>query len=394
MYTRCLTLPRRTFFLFGPRGTGKTTWLQGVLPSARWYDLLDELELSRLAREPWLLRAEVEALPKGSWVVIDEVQRLPGIIDVVQGLLTRRPGHCHFALTGSSARRIKREGANLLPGRAVNRSFFPLTASELGGDFDIERVLRFGGLPAVQAETDEATRMALLEAYAASYVAQEVRIEASVRNLHSFSRFLEAVALTHGQIVNVSGLARNASVARTTVQGYFDILVDTLLGVWLPAWRPRARVKEVGHPKFYFFDTGVVRAMAGRARQPLESQERGTLLESFILHELRAHMEHAQIGGKLSYWRTPSGTEVDFVWTSASGSAAIECKCSDRWRPEHGRGLEAIAEAKAVKKAFGIYLGDRELRFERYSVLPLSEFLSRLVDGEILWSRPAADGDE
>lgn len=384
MYPRRASLPGRTFFLFGPRGTGKTTWLQSVLGDATWYDLLDELQVARLAREPHLLRAEVEALPDGTWIVIDEVQRLPRLVDVVQAILTRHRGRYRFALTGSSARRIKREGANLLPGRAVNRQFFPLTAAEMGSDFDVDRVLRYGGLPAVQTEPDAGVRTELLEAYAASYVAQEVRLEASVRNLHAFSRFLEAAALSHGQITNVSGLARNAAVARTTVQGYFDILTDTLIGSWLPAWQPRARVKEVQHPKFYFFDTGVARAMAGRAREPVEREERGLLLETLILHELRAHLALEGIGGTLSYWRTPSGTEVDFIWNHGKRAVAIECKATDRWRPQMGRGLEAISETKKVQRAMAIYLGARALRFETYTVHPLSEFLRRLGQGEIL----------
>ncbi|MBI2898839.1 MAG: ATP-binding protein [Planctomycetes bacterium] len=384
MFARKATLPGRSFFLFGPRGTGKTTWLRRVLADARWYDLLDDREVSRLARDPDLLRAEIEAPGGKPWVVIDEVQRLPRLLDVVQGVLTRRPGRCRFALSGSSAHRLKREGANLLPARVVNRKFFPLTAGELGDSFRLDRVLRYGGLPAVQAEERDEGRVDLLEAYAANYVAQEVRIEASVRNLHSFARFLDVAALANGQVTNVSGIARDAAVSRTTVQGYFDTLVDTLIGVWLPAWRPRAKVKEVQHPKFYFFDPGVVRAIAGRLREPVDGLERGALLETWVLHELRAYMDRASLGGDLSYWRTPSGTEVDFLWKRAGKAVAMECKAAGRWRPEFGRGLAELAAGGHVRRAFGIYLGDRALRFDRFLVLPVTEFLARLAEGEVL----------
>ena len=383
MLTRLVTLPNRTFFLLGPRGTGKTTWLRSALKDARWYDLLLDRELVRLMRDPGSFRAEVMALPAGSWVVVDEVQRLPAILDDVQALLTEVPDRYRFALTGSSARRIRREGANLLPGRAINRRFFPLTLSELG-HAPTDDLVRFGTLPAVCTAEDDTTRIELLEAYVANYVAQEIRIEATVRSLDAFTRFLDVAALANGQVTNVAGIARDAAVARPTVQGYFEVLVDTLLGVWLPAWRPRARVKEVGHSKFYFFDTGLVRALSGRLREPLEPVERGYLLETYVLHELRAHIDRASLGGELSYWRTPHGMEVDFVWTRGTRSVAIEVKASARWRSEFDAGLTALSAAGHVERAFGVYLGDVAQRRGPIDVLPLREFLARLCRGEVL----------
>jgi predicted AAA+ superfamily ATPase len=385
MYPRELPLPARSFFLFGPRGTGKTTWLRTALPDALWIDLLLERELVRLTRDPGRLAEQVEALPAGRWIVVDEVQRLPVLLDQVQHLLVRHPRRWRFALTGSSARRLKRERANLLAGRVINRRFFPLTAAELGDDFAADDVLRFGTLPAVQAERGgDAARADILEAYAENYLTQEIRAEAVVKRLDAFTRFLEVAALANGQVTNVSTLARDAAVARPTVQGYFEVLVDTLVGVWLPAWRPRAKVKEVAHPKFYFFDPGVVRALAGRAREPLGAEERGALLETYVLHEIRAWMNRAGSGGRLGYWRTPSGSEVDFIFTRGSRSTGIEVKAASRWRRGDGAALAQLVGQKVVARGYGVHLGRERLRQDGVLVLPLEEFLRGLGAGEVL----------
>ena len=383
MYTRELTLPNRSFFLFGPRGTGKTTWLQTVLPDAHRVNLLLDRELVRLVRDPGHFTRTVEALPAGTWVVVDEVQKLPTLLDEVQDLIARRRPY-RFALTGSSARKLKREHANLLPGRVVNRKFFPLTAAEMGADFVVDTVLRFGSLPAVAAEPDDRNRMDLLDAYAENYLTQEIRQEAVVKQLQSFSRFLEVAATTNAQVTNVAGVARDAAVARPTVQGYFEILIDTLIGTWLPAWRPRAKVKEVGHPKFYFFDPGVVRALGGRVREPLGDHERGTLLETYVLHELRAYINRSSCGGDLTYWRTPSGSEIDFVWTRAAARIGIEVKAATRWRRGDGAALEQLRQARQIRRAFGVYLGRDALRDVQIEVLPLRQFLQRLAQGEVI----------
>jgi predicted AAA+ superfamily ATPase len=384
MYPRELELPERSFFLFGPRGTGKTTWLRERLPRARWFDLLLDRVLVQLTRDPGRFSQEVEALPKGTWVVVDEVQRLPALLNEVQDLMARRGSRYRFALTGSSARKLRRGGANLLPARVVNRRFFPLTAGELGSAFDHLQVLRFGSLPAVCSASDERSRIELLEAYAENYLTQEIRDEALVKRLDSFTRFLDVAATMNAQVVNVAAIARDAAVARPTVRGFFEVLVDTLVGTWLPAWRPRAKVKEVGHPKFYFFDTGVVRSLAGRLREPLGDEERGHLLETYVLHELRAHLNRSGCGGELAYWRTRSGAEVDFIWTRGSRSVGIEAKSGPRWRPEDGAALETLLGEGRLRQAFGVYLGDRPLRIGDLLVLPLVEFLAALRAGDIV----------
>lgn len=384
MFKRTLTLPKRSFLLLGPRGTGKTTWLKQALPQALWYNLLLDRELLRLMRDPGVFRREIDALPSGSWVVVDEVQKLPALLNDVHDALTSAPRRWRFALTGSSARRLRRGDANLLAGRVIGRTMYPLTTAELPSSPPIDDLLRFGGLPLVRAERTVGGRVDLLEAYVSTYLAQEVRAEALVRSLESFTRFLEVVAVANGQVTNVASLARDSGVARPTVQGYFEVLADTLVGAWLPAWRPRAKVKEAAHPKFYLFDCGVVRALSGRLREPLDSVERGTLLETLVFHELRAHVAYSDRGGTLSYFRTPSGTEVDFVWTRGRHRVGIEVKAATRWRTEHSRALRDLYDAKAVTACYGVYLGDTEQRDGIVRVLPARAFLSELAADKIL----------
>jgi predicted AAA+ superfamily ATPase len=384
MYTRQLPLPARSFLLLGPRGTGKTTWLREQLAHALWYNLLLDRELLRLTRQPAIFRQEVQALPRGSWVVVDEVQKLPALLNEIHDLIARAPGRWKFALTGSSARRLRRNDVNLLAGRVISRQMLPLTVSELGTANSIDDLLCHGMLPMVRSARGTAARIDLLEAYAETYLTQEIRAEALVRSLDSFVRFLEVAALANGQVTNVAGIARDAAVARPTVQGYFDVLSDTLIGSWLPAWRPRARIKEVSHPKFYLFDPGVVRALAHRLREPLESAERGFLLETLVLHELRAQIAYASCGGELTYYRTASGSEVDFIWSRGGRSVGVEVKAAARWRPEHSRALTELLSNGTIARGFGVYLGERALVDGAIHVLPVHDFLRELVRGRIL----------
>ncbi len=388
MFPRRLPLPARSFLLLGPRGTGKTTWLRQLLPRARWYNLLLDRELLRLMREPGTFRRELEALPRGSWVVVDEVQKLPSLLNEIHDALAAAPRRWRFALTGSSARRLRRNDVNLLAGRVVTRRMLPLTASELGGEPAADDLLRFGGLPLVRSARSHADRIDLLEAYVETYLTQEIRAEALVRTLESYTRFLEIAALANGQVTSVASLARDAAVARPTVQGYFEVLVDTLIGAWLPAWRPRAKVKEVSHPKFYLFDTGVVRALSRRLREPLEGAERGVLLETLVFHELRAQIAYSGCGGELSYYRTPSGTEVDFIWRRGKRAVGIEVKASARWRPEYGRALLELHRAGVVTRCCGVYLGDTALQDGPVRVFPLPAFLRELSRGGVLAAAP------
>lgn len=360
MFTRRLRLPERSFFLFGPRGTGKTTWLRSVLPSALWFDLLRMGTFLELSQRPDRFRQQVEAQPRGSWVVVDEVQRLPALLNEVHALIAEHGRAYRFALSGSSARKLKRLDVNLLAGRAINRQCLPLTAAELDLGFDVDDVLRFGLLP--QVRSDPAFAVDTLDAYVSNYLREEIQQEALVRRLDSFARFLQVAALMNGQVVNMAGVARDAGVARPTVQGYFETLSDTLIGVWLPAWRRRAKVKEVASPKFYLFDSGVARALAGQLREPIDGLERGFLLETWMLHELRAAMAYEGLGGELRYWRTPAGSEVDFIWTRAKRAVGIEVKAAAEWRRDFGGPLKSLLDAGVTQSGFGVYTGTVELK--------------------------------
>jgi predicted AAA+ superfamily ATPase len=384
MFARRMRLPPRSFFLFGPRATGKTTWLKHHLAGAAWFDLLRSNEYLRLLRDPDVFRQRVLALPRRQWVVVDEIQRLPTLLNEIHSIMNDSPGKYRFALTGSSARKLKRADVNLLAGRTINRRFFPLVGAELAFRFETNDLLRFGCLPAIRSARSQRARTEILEAYVDNYIREEIQQEALVKNLDSFSRFLEVAGIMNAQVTNVAGLARDAAVSRPTVQGYFDVLVDTLIGFWLPAWIPRAKVKESRHPKFYFFDPGVVRTISGRARSPLAADERGALFETLILHELRAWIDVSGCGGKLHYWRTPSGTEVDFVWSRGAEAIAIEVKSGAVWRPEFSRGLTALSETRAVYACFGVYDGRERLRDGPIVILPLADFMRELARGHVL----------
>ncbi len=380
MFDRLRATPKRSFFLFGPRATGKSTWLKIFLPDALRIDLLHSEMYFRLTAAPQELRSIVEAQSRTRWIVIDEVQRVPALLDEVHSLIEDR-GH-RFALTGSSARKLKRGQANLLAGRAAVRQMFPLVHAEIGDEFSLDDVLRYGCLPGVLA--DSVSRVDVLEAYAGTYLREEITAEAVTRNVQAYSRFLQIAALANAQVTNLSGIARDAGVPRATVSTYFEILTDTLLGRFLPAWTARARIKEVAHPKFYFFDTGVLRAIQGRLRDRPTSDERGHLFETYMLHELLAHREYSGCGGEWFYWRTVGGVEVDFVWRRSRETVAIECKSSDRWRNEDDAGMLALRDGVPVTASYGVYLGAHRLKRPWGIVFPLAEFFAELNAGRIV----------
>ena len=380
MVTRTLPPPEHSFFLLGPRATGKTTWIHQNFPDAPTYDLLRSDELLRLASDPSVLGRECEELPDQAWIVIDEVQRAPALLDEVQRLMTRK--HQRFVLSGSSTRKLRRGGANLLAGRAEVHRLLPFTMSELSFERDLEDALAYGMLPlAVEREKPHA----FLKSYCETYIREEVMAEALVRQIGSFARFLEVAARMNAQVVNVSSTARDASVARPTATDYFQILVDTLLADWVEAWRPKPGVRQTVHPKLYFFDTGVVCQLSARAPGPVRPEDRGFLLETFVLHELRAHIEYADLGYPVRYWRTHDGAEVDFVVETDRGPVLIEVKSGARWEAKFGAGIARFrAEYSGVRDAVGVYCGTRALRQDGLRVLPWKTFLKELAEGSIL----------
>ena len=381
MYTRLLPTPSRSLLLLGPRGTGKSTWLRARFPHAATYDLLDTREFLRLNRDPAALHDELTALPPRAWVVIDEIQKAPVLLDQVHRLIEAR--RLRFILSGSSARKLRRGGVNLLAGRAVTATLFPLVSAELGFEFDLERALCFGTLP--MAVTDEGPED-YLRAYAETYLDQEIRAEALSRNLGGFARFLEVAARQNGQLTNASATARDAGVARTTVREHFDGLVDTLIGDWLRPWKLKSTNKKVRHSKFHLFDCGVARALSGRLPFPPTQEERGPLLETLVLGEVRAHLAYTGLRYPLYFWRNYDGTEVDLLCETARGFVAVEMKAGPRWERRFNRGLRKVRDALGPtrKTCHGVYLGDREALVDGIRVHPVRTFLERLWAGEIL----------
>lgn len=383
MFTRTLTRPSNAFFLFGPRGTGKSTWTRSRLPDALVVNLLTHENTVRYEHEPGLLRAQVRARRTSDWVVVDEVQRVPKLLDEVHYLM-EEDGYKRFALTASSARKLRRGAANLLAGRAVLRRLYPLTSAETDYSVPVEQLLSFGALPTSVTAADDDAREDYLRAYATTYLAEEIKAEGLVRDLGSYSRFLEVAALTAGQRTNVSGLARDAGVSRETTRGYFDILVDTLIADWLPAYRPRAKAKETALPKLYWFDTGVLNAASRAFDQPPPADWNGILLEHLVLHEMRAYLDYGNVKGSLGYWATHGGTEVDFVWWRGGSMVAIEVKSSTRFRHEYTNGLRALQGALPGVRGYVVYRGAEELLVDDVRVLPVETFLRRLHAGDVI----------
>ncbi len=373
MFKRNLKLPStgsETFFLWGPRQVGKSALLRQSYPDARWIDLLKNEEFRRYAARPELLRQEVEAGGPGQsgQIVIDEVQKVPGLLDEAHWLIENRG--LHFALCGSSARKVKRGGANLLGGRATRYELHGLTAGELGDDFDLDRILNHGYLPRMY-QASRPRRM--LDAYVADYLTQEVAAEGLVRNLPAFSGFLDAAALSDGEIVNVANVARECGVSNHTARSYFEILEDTLLGRWLPAYRKRPK-RRVAKPKFYFADVGVVNRLARRGQVLAGTELYGKALENWVFHELSAFASYYELDDDLTYWRLPSGIEVDFL--VGDGRLAVEAKAASVVTRIHLKGLRTLArEHPDVGRRVVVCLEPRARRTEDgIDILPATAF--------------------
>lgn len=379
-YDRLLDPPRGSFFLLGPRGTGKSTWARVRFPQAERFDLLDESLYQGLLADPAQFADRLRARPRGSWVWVDEVQRLPGLLNEVHRFIEER--RLRFVLSGSSARKLRRSGVNLLGGRAVTRTLHPFVPEELGSDFNLDRALRFGTLPLVQAADDPAET---LQAYVQTYLSQEIQVEALVRNLPGFIRFLPVAALFHGQTLNVASLARDAGVARTTIEGYLEILEETLLAFRLPAWEARLRVRERRHPKLYWVDAGIVRA-ARRSFDPPSLEERGALLEGLVATLLRAYDAYRGLYDELAYWSPAetAKTEVDFLLRRGRRFVAIEVKTSARAEAESLRGLRAIADLTGLERRILVHLGRAPRRTEDgIDILPFADFAAELASGTL-----------
>ena len=381
MFNRNLILPRpgrETFFLWGPRQTGKSTLLRQSYPAGHWIDLLKSDEFRRYATRPELLRLELESAPDPeSQIVIDEVQKVPALLNEVHWLMENRG--LHFALCGSSARKVRRGAANLLGGRALRYELRGLTAGELADSFDLDRLLNHGYLPRIHRS---ARPRRLLVSYIADYFKEEIASEGLVRNLPAFSGFLDAAALSDTEPVNFSNIARECGVSSQGVRNYFGILEDTLLGRWLPAWRKRRKRRLIGAAKFYFSDVGVVNRLARRGTVERGSELYGKAFENWVHHELAAFVAYTDFDGALTHWRLPSGVEVDFVLGDMA--LAVEAKASAVIGRHHLKGLRSLATEHDVGRRAIVCLEPRARRTEDgIEVLPAAMFARRLWGGEL-----------
>jgi uncharacterized protein len=372
MFARLLEPPSGSCLLLGPRGTGKSTWARQRFPEALVLDLLDFATYGELLARPDRL-GQIVAAASTSTVVIDEVQRLPELLNEVHRLIEERS--TRFVLTGSSARKLRRTGVNLLAGRARSMAMHPLTAVELGDQFDLRRSITLGHLPTVYVADDPERYLA---GYVGTYLREEVMAEALTRNLDGFSRMLTAASFSQASVLSMTTVARDSGVSRKTVEGYFDLLEDLLIAFRLPVFQRRAKRELTAHPKFYFFDAGVYRAI--RPKGPLDPVEEidGAAIETLVAQELRAINEAFQLGYQLSFWRTRAGQEVDFVLYGERGLVAIEVKRSSHYREQDLGALRVFGQDYPMARRFLFYGGDREYELDGIRVLPLARALPDL----------------
>lgn len=370
---RFLTPPKQSFFLFGPRGTGKSTWLRQAAPDALVVDLLQPDVARELAARPERFNDIVRGAPGRQTVVLDEVQRVPELLNVIHALIESKDRR-RFVLTGSSARKLRRGGVDLLAGRAVVRTLHPFMASELD-HFDFDAALIRGLVPLVVASERPDD---VLRAYVSLYLDEEVRLEGWARNAGAFARFLEAVSFSHGSVLNVANVAREAQVERKTVAAYVEVLEDLLLAFRVPVFTRRAKRETSAHPKLFLFDAGIFRSL--RPKGPLDRPEEidGAALEGLVAQHLRAWLAYRDGDADLYFWRTRSGVEVDFVVYGRAGFWAIEVKNSERIQSEDLRGLEAFGTDYPQSELLLLYRGKRRERRGRVWVLPVDDFLRRL----------------
>ena len=374
MFLRTLTFDTtKSFFLFGPRGVGKTQWLRSTFPNDLYFDLLEARTYSYLLADPTRLGERIP-LNYSGWVILDEVQRIPELLNEVHRLIESRK--LRFIMTGSSARALRRRGVNLLAGRALTRFMHPLTIEELGESFSLQRSLRFGSLPSVYVEHDPA---AYLASYVATYLREEVQQEGLTRNLSAFSRFLEVASFSQSEVLTMAEVARESSISVKVVQDYFTILEDLLLAVRLPVFSKRAKRRLIAHPKFLFFDSGVFNSI--RPKGPLDHPELapGASVETLFYQQVRALNDYHNLEYSIFYWRTQAQDEVDFVLYGPKGIHAFDLKHDDRVRQEDTSGLKLFLQDYPSAKCHLLYLGNDEYFESDISIMPLETALKKLV---------------
>ena len=371
---RFLKKARESFFLFGPRGTGKSTWIEMVFKNALAINLLEPDVFRRFAARPETLLDLVRAQKKSATILIDEVQKVPEILDVVHQLIEENRDR-QFILTGSSARKLKRTGVDLLAGRAALKTMHPFMAAELGAGFVLDEALRTGLIPVIR---DSKNPEEALKSYTALYLKEEVQLEGLVRNIGAFARFLEVISFSHASLLNISNIARDCEIERKTVEGYISILEDLLLAFKLPVFSRKAKRQLSEHPKFYLFDAGVFQSL--RPQGPLDHPQEitGGALEGLVAQHLRAWAAYSAGKNELYFWRTRSGVEVDFVVYGEAGFWALEVKNSARVSDSDLRPLKLFKDDFPESRALLLYRGKERLIRHEVLCLPCDEFLSQL----------------
>ena len=369
-------LGKESAFLWGARQTGKSTLLKAIYPEAPYFDLLLANEYDRFLRNPSLLREILEVTPAGSPVILDEIQRLPSLLNEIQWMIVNRKRQ--FILSGSSPRNIMRSGGNLLGGRAARYELYPLVYKEIP-DFDLLRALNNGLLPRhyLAKNADK-----LLSAYTGSYLRDEIITEAKIRNIGSFSRFLEMASFSNGEIVNYSNIAADCGVSAPTVREYFQILEDTLIGRFLPSYQKKPKRRVILSPKFYYFDVGIANYLLKRGLIVNGSESFGHAFEHFIYHEIYSHSHYSDLNYPLSYWRTASQIEVDFIL--GEHEVAVEVKSTEMANPRHLRGLKSFAEEYNVKQLILVSNDPSPRKVGKIMIMPWKYFLDQLWDGRLI----------
>lgn len=376
MYTRNLVLPtNKSYFLFGPRGVGKSTLVRARHPNARIVDLLDSRTYQHLLADPGAL---VDLIPKNSneYVIIDEVQRVPDLLNEVHRLIENKK--IKFVLTGSSARKLRRGGANLLAGRALTYRLYALTAEEVVSDFDLAQAVKYGMLPEVLNSTTDEEKTRYLLSYIETYLKEEIMAEGLTRNLAGFARFLQVASFSVGSILNVSEIAREIMIDRKVVENYFSILDDLMLGIRIPVFTKRAKRKLVAKPKFYLFDTGVYQSLRPRNILDSESEVGGAALENLFLQNYLATVANEVDKFEISYFRTVAGSEVDFVIHGKNRLLAIEIKNSHRYNSSWLRGLKQFGKDYPEAKLLLLYTGRERMYVENIEIIPVVEYLVQM----------------
>jgi len=366
---------RESFFLFGARGTGKSTWCFNEFGNSTRIDLLSPDVLRFYIAKPERLKEYALGQPEGTTIIVDEVQKIPELLSVVHEIIEMKKGY-KFVLTGSSSRKLKHTGVDLLAGRALLRTMHPFMAAELGESFSLEIALEQGMLPVVW---DSSSPSEVLKSYVGIYLREEVILESLVRNLGNFSRFLEAITFSHGQVLNISNVARECGVQRKSAEGYVSILEDLLLATRIPVFQRRAKRAVTAHPKFYLFDAGVFRSL--RPRGPLDRPEEinGAALEGLVYQHLRAWAEYGSGDFRLYYWRTKAGTEVDFILYGTDCFWAIEVKNTAEIRSRDLRPLKTFADDYPESQSLVLYRGDSTMLIDGILCMPVGEFLRGVI---------------